>query len=146
MSRPRPKLPTKIPSISIVSPDTRFYIDYDWWQASNRSLQSYLQTSLGNDITIENSVEDIDLIDSKTGEVKQVSGFEFTVQRILSELPTNYMERLSLIDRCFFTLLRNGNRPMTISELSEEVGRDPDTIIRTLKPPRVYRGLRPFVG
>lgn len=144
MSDPRPKISTGLSAIQPVGPETRFYIDYSWWESSNMSLQTYLQTSLGGDITIDTTVESVDMIDPHTGEVRQVSGFEYTVQSFFQQMPSNYLERLSLIDACFCVLLANGNRPMRASEIAEQINRLPDVVFRTLRGPRIYKGIRPF--
>jgi hypothetical protein len=144
MADPRPKLSIGASAFPTVGPDTRFHIDYDWWERSNMSLQAYLQTSLGGDIVIDQAIETVDMIDPHTGEVRQVSGFEYTLQLFFRQLPANYVERLSLIDACFCVLLANGNRPMKASEIATEIGRSPDIVFRTLRGPRIYKGIRPL--
>jgi hypothetical protein len=40
--------------------------------------------------------------------------------------------------------LTNDNIPMTAEELGARLNRPPQTILRTLSGPRVYKGLRPL--
>ena len=42
--------------------------------------------------------------------------------------------------------LVNGNAPMSAEELGARLRRPPETILRTLAGPRVYRGIRPVVS
>jgi hypothetical protein len=44
----------------------------------------------------------------------------------------------------FRLFLSNGNAPMTSQELGARLKRPPETILRTLAGPRVYKGLRPY--
>jgi len=39
--------------------------------------------------------------------------------------------------------MANGNAPLSCLELGQQLGRPPETILRTLTGPRVYRGIRP---
>jgi hypothetical protein len=48
-----------------------------------------------------------------------------------------------LVDAVFRLFLANGNTPLNAVELGEELGRQPNIILRTLSGTRVYRGLRP---
>ena len=52
-------------------------------------------------------------------------------------------ERTALVDAVFRLFLANGNTAMTPLELSERLGKPPETILKTLSGPRVYKGLRP---
>lgn len=142
-SRPKPKL--KIPKRP--GPDTRFYIDYDWWETSNLDLKTYLYTRLsdGGGVHIDPEVEDVDLVDPKTAEVRRVDGFQYMVQVYFSQLPDDFMSSASLVDAVFCVLLANGNQPMTAHDIAERVHRTPDVIVRTFSGPRVYQGIRPLL-
>jgi hypothetical protein len=70
--RPRPTV--RPPALKRPTAETRFYIDYDWWERSNLDLKTYIYTRLhvGDDLQLETEGENVDLIDPATGEVRQV--------------------------------------------------------------------------
>lgn len=144
MARPRPKVSIKVPNKPRVDENTRFYIDYSWWEESNRSLESYISTRLGHDITIDESKESVDLIDPETAEVRRLSGFEFAVQAYFTQGSAELVQG-SVVDAVFATILSNGNVPMSATELGEKIGRSPETIYRTLGGSTVYQGIRPYL-
>lgn len=142
-SNPRPKL--KSVSLKRVSPDTRFYVDYSWWDESNLDLKTFLFTRLNinTDVELDSSVEEIDLVDPQTGEVRRVDGFQYMIQSYFNQLPEDFMARTSLVDAAFCVLLANANQPMTGRELAARLQRPIDVVIRTLGGPRIYQGIRP---
>ena len=141
----RPKVSLKgIPTKTIVGPDTRFYIDYTWWEESGRSIEGYLATRLGREIELDNSTVPIDLIDEITGEVRQLSSFEYSMQNLFAQLPQDYTQRASLVDSVFLVLLAGGNRPMSATEIAEQVGRDPETVYKTIGGNRIHQGIRVY--
>lgn len=142
--RPRPKL--KAPALKRPTEDTKFFIDYDWWERSNLDLKTYLYTRLnvGEDLQIDTDMEKVDLVDSRTGEVHQVDGFQYVLQTYFSQLSDDFTARTSLVDAAFCVLLANANQPMTAKEIAQQVGRPTSVILKTLGGPRVYQGIRPL--
>ena len=129
--------------------DTRFHIDYEWWQRAERELGVYLQSHLcehhrevfeGYD-----GEQEIDWIDPVTAEVTRVNGVQHALRVHCSQQPDYITEHTSLVDAVFRVFLANGNQPLAASELAEAISRpsDADTILRTLSGRRVYKGLRP---
>jgi hypothetical protein len=57
--------------------------------------------------------------------------------------PSFITEHTSVVEGVFRTFLANGNTPLTPVELSEHLGKSPETILGTLSGQRVYKGLRP---
>lgn len=141
--RPRPKL--KAPILKRPTEDTKFFIDYDWWERSNLDLKTYLYTRLnvGEDLQLDTDMENVDLVDSHTGEVRQVDGFQYVLQTYFSQLSDDFTARTSLVDAAFCVLLANANRPMSAKEIAQQVGRSTSVILKTLGGPRVYQGIRP---
>lgn len=129
------------------TPDTRFYIDYDWWDKSDLDLKTYLFTRLdiGQDINLESETDEVDLVDAATGEVTRVDGFQYVVQAYFSQLPEDFVTRTSLVDAVFIVLLANANKPMTAKEIAQKVKRSPSTIIKTMGGPKIYQGVRPIL-
>lgn len=142
---PRPKLSPSM--LKKVTPDTRFYIDYDWWDKSDLDLKTYLLTrlDLGEDINLESQTDEVDLVDATTGEVTRVDGFQYVIQAYFSQLPDDFVSRTSLVDGVFCVLLANANKPMTAIEIAEKVKRSPSTILKTMGGPKIYQGVRPIL-
>ncbi|MCA9995524.1 MAG: hypothetical protein KDE56_07250 [Anaerolineales bacterium] len=140
---PRPKINPA--SIKRVTADTKFYIDYSWWEESDLDLKTFLQTRLniGEDIIPSSDIEEVDLVDPQTGEVRQVDGFQYLIQSYFNQMPPDFATRTSLVDAAFCVLLANANQPMTAREIAKRVQRSPTVILRTLGGPRVYQGIRP---
>lgn len=140
----RPKVTLKIPKKQLVDENTKFYIDYSWWDSSGRSIESYLQTKLGADVSMAETEESIDLIDMQTGEVQKLSGFEYAVQTYFNQQSADFMQRSTLVDGVFSALLSNGNRPMSALLIAEKVGRPAETVCRTFGGRKIFLGIRPY--
>lgn len=145
MSRPRPKI--NISHLQRPTIDTRFYIDYEWWENSDLDMKTYVYSrlDLGDDLSLDSGIEHVDLVDPETAEVRQVDGFQYALQIYFSQMPDNFTTNTSLVDAIFYTLLANANRPMTARELAEKVKRDPETVLKTIAGPHIYQGIRPIL-
>lgn len=141
-SNPRPKL--KSSSLKRVTADTRFYVDYEWWDESNIDLKTYLFTRLGigQDTDSDSDTDEIDMVDPMTGEIRQVDGFQYMIQSYFAELPEDFFTQTSFVDAAFCVLLANANQPMTANEIAERVEKPVDMVIRTLGGSKVYQGIR----
>lgn len=143
MSNPRPKLKGIVPTKRATA-DTLFYVDYDWWDESDLDLKTYLFSRLSIDEnSLDSSVEEVDIINPDTGVVQRVDGFQYIIQTHFSQLPDDFMEKASLVDAVFCTILANANQPMSVRDISESVGRTPQTILRTIGGTKIYQGIRP---
>ena len=133
--------------LKTVTADTRFYIDYDWWDKSDLDLKTYLLTRLdiGEDINLDIETDEVDLVDAETGEVTRVDGFQYVIQAYFSQLPDDFVSRTSLVDGVFCVLLANANKPMTAREIAQKVKRSPSTILKTMGGPKIYQGVRPIL-
>lgn len=142
--RPRPKV--KAPALKRATEDTRFYIDYDWWERSDLDLKTYLYSRLNIDeeLQLDADMEQVDLIDAQTGEVRQVDGFQYVLQAYFNKLPQDFTARSSLVDAVFCVLLANANQPMSAREIADRLDRPSNVVLRTLGGPRVYQGIRPI--
>ncbi len=129
--------------------ETKFAIDYDWWEQSRDDLQVYLLTHLTpeqqNTLAQGDLQEVFDYVDPQTGEVFQRDrlGLALTESAQHDDL---FPEHIGLIDSVFRALLINDNRPLNALELAEITGRDAATILKTIGGVRIYRGIRPFHG
>ncbi len=128
--------------------NTKFHIDYTWWDREGQELRVYLLSHLApeqREFFIEHKdTEEIDWIDPVTAEVRKVD----ELQRVLQEASQRgdfITPHTSLVDAVFRVFLANHNTPLTPIELGERIGRSSMTILRTLSGTTVYKGLRPVV-
>lgn len=143
-TNPRPTI--KKATLRLVTADTKFYIDYNWWDEGHLDLRTYLlaRLSLGNEPITDLPAERIDLVDSKTGEVRQVDAFQYLVRNQLNRHNDDLMAQGSLVDAVFSVLLANGNEPLTASEIAERVHRSAELVIKTFGGSQIYHGIRPL--
>lgn len=127
--------------------ETRFAIDYEWWEQSGKDIHLHIQQlcqEIG-EIEVDESLRDVeyDWIDPETAQVSRVDGLTYQFLAQCSQNPAFITERTTLIEAVFRTLLAAGNRPMTPGELADRIDRSPEMILKTLGGRRVYKGLRP---
>lgn len=130
--------------------DTRFHIDYDWWQRTpGEDLRIYLLSHLPNEererMSQAQDGRTVDYIDPETGEVHQLDELQLAL-RVAAEDPNFINSNTSLVDSIFRVLIRNNNTPMSAREIEVQTGRAADTILRTLTRGQIYKGIRPFLG
>ena len=144
MSRPRPKISAS--RLNRPTPDTKFHIDFDWWEESDLDLKTFLFSRLdfGDDKSPEMDVEKVDLVDPDTAEIRVIDGFQFALQTYFNQLPDDFAKNTSLVDAVFYVLLANTNEPMTARDLADRVGREPEVLLKTLAGHRIYQGIRPI--
>ncbi len=128
------------------TPNTKFYIDYSWWEGEGRELRVYLLSHLDPEqrafFMEHRETEEIDWIDPVTAEVRRVDALQRALKEA-SEQEDFISPRTSLVDAVFRVFLSNHNTPLTPIELGEIIQRPPMTILRTLAGATVYKGLRP---
>lgn len=135
---------------SLIKPtlETSFHIDFDWWQKNERDWHVYLRSLLCPEhqevfANIQEG-EMIDWIDPETAEVKSVEGIQHTVMTHCARRPEFVTEQTAIVEAVFRLFLTNENNPMTAEELGAHLNRPPQTILRTLSGPRIYKGIRPL--
>jgi hypothetical protein len=128
--------------------DTKFHIDYDWWNRNEQELRIYLLSHLEPDqrtfFVEHRDTEEIDWIDPVTAEVKKIDALQRALHEA-SQKPGFITAHTSLVDAVFRVFLANNNQPLTPVELGEKIGRPPMTILRTLTGGTVYKGIRPLI-
>ncbi len=128
--------------------DTRFSIDYTWWERSGEELDVYMLSHLLPEQreTLSPSAERrmIDYIDPNTGEVSQLDELALAI-RLAAADPNFISPQTSLVDCIFRVFLANNNQPLTPRELAAQTGRDANTILKTLGGTRIYKGIRPYI-
>ncbi len=128
--------------------ETKFHIDYDWWDRADRDLEVYLRSHLCPehresyaDIEADTIV---DYVDPETAEVTRVAGIQHTLIAHCAQQPDYLTPQTSLVNAIFRVFLSSSNTPLTPLEIGERLGRSPQMILRTLSGRRVYKGIRPL--
>ncbi len=135
---------------SLVKPtlQTPFHIDFDWWRQNERNWHVYLRSLLCAEhqeaLSALAEGEMIDWIDPQTAEVRPVDGIQHLVMSHCAHQPDFLTDHTALVEAVFRLFLTNDNTPMTPEELGMRLNRPPETVLRTLSGPRVYKGLRPL--
>jgi hypothetical protein len=141
--------PSKPKPSTLIKPtlDTKFQIDYDWWERENNDLRAYMLTHLAPEVrekfTESEQDQVVDYIDPHTGEVFQLDELGLALQEA-AKTEDFINPQTSLVDSVFRVFLANGNTPRTPKELEEDTQRDARTILKTFGGIRVYRGIRPI--
>ena len=127
--------------------DTPYHIDFEWWNKEGRDLRVYLKSHLceaHRELYSDASVHDaIDWIDMQTGEVKPIDGILYQLRVHCSQQPDYITEFTSVVDAVFRVFLVNDNQLLSVRQLGERIGKDPDLILKTISGKMVYKGLRP---
>ena len=127
--------------------DTKFHIDFDWWEEEGRNFRVHLLSHLCTECQarFENyqEAELVDWIDADTAEVTQVDGLWHSQRTCCSQKPDYTDELTPLTTAIFRIFLANGNESLTPVELHEQLHRPADTILRTIGGFRVYNGIKP---
>jgi len=127
--------------------DTKFHIDFDWWERSDQDWHVFLRSHLCAEhqkaFEALDTDAQVDHVDPATGEVTRVAGIEHTLISHCARQPDYITPQTSLINAVFRIFLANGNSPLSPNEMSERLHRPPLTILKTLSGPTVYKGIRP---
>ena len=126
--------------------DSKFHIDYSWWDKEGRDLHAYLISHLLPEqvAAFAETQSDalIDWVDPDTAEVRRVDGLNLALQKAARD-PRYISDHTTLVDAVFRLFLANSNKPLSPQELGERLKRPPMTILKTLAGREVYKGLRP---
>ena len=137
---------------SLVKPtlQTHFHIDFDWWRKSDRDWRVYLHSYLCPEhhkaYTDWDALEAVDWVDPETAEVHSVDGLQHVLISHCARQEGFITQQTTLVDSVFRVFLANGNKPLNSMELADQLGRQPMVILKILSGPRVYKGLRAFLG
>jgi len=129
--------------------ETKFHIDYSWWEKSSEDLRTYLLSHLLPEqrerLSQTDEARTVDYIDPDTGEVFELDELGLAIQ-IAAEDENFINQQTSLVDSIFRVFLADGNLPMTPVELAEATGRNANTILKTLSGAQIYKGIRPILS
>lgn len=128
--------------------ETKFQIDYDWWEANGKDLRIAVRSQLCQDCQARfpdhRNLESVDWVDSETAEVVRADALLQTLRSHCANQPGFISSSNSLVTNLFRLFLLNGNQPQTPLELAKQMPwTNAQTILRTLTGGPVYMGLRP---
>jgi len=127
--------------------DTPFHIDFVWFEKQgldvNVELLSHLCAEHRAAYQGQSLAEKIDWIDWTTGEVKQVEGLHYIINRHCSRQPGYVREASTMVASVFRVFLSNDNQPQTPRQLAALVNYPDAQILRVLSGRLVSKGLRP---
>jgi len=136
--------------MSLLKPtvQTPFHIDFAWWEHNDRDWHVFLRSLLCADHQqrLAEIPEDalFDAIDPETAEVTQVNAIQHALMTHCALQPEFVGEHTTVVEAVFRVFLVNGNQAMSAEELSRQLNRPAQILLKTLTGPRVYRGLRPL--
>lgn len=128
--------------------DTKFNIDYSWWDRNSEDLRTYLLSHILPEqrerISQNEEHRVVDFIDPETGEITQLDELQLAI-RLAAQDPNFINPQTSLVDSIFRVFLANNNVPVSPRELAERIGKDPVTILKTIGGIRIYKGIKPHL-
>lgn len=128
--------------------ETKFHIDFNWWQKKGQNLRAYLQSHACQEALeqfADYEPEQIfDWIDPDTGEVFQINLLWYFLHKHCRQQPYFIDQLTPLTTAIFRTFIANNNTPLTPLEIYQEIHKKtPEVILRTIGGHRVYQGIRP---
>ncbi len=128
--------------------DTKFHLDYDWWESTGRDIRVAVRGQLCPECQVRypdhRNTEAVDWVDAETAEVVRGDALLQCLRSECAQKPEFISRTNPLVTNVFRIFLLNGNQPLTPVELHEKVPWvSPDTILRTLSGGTIYMGLRP---
>jgi hypothetical protein len=128
--------------------DTKFHIDYDWWQNSGRDVRVAVRGQLCKEcqdrFPDHRNTEMVDWVDPDTAEVVRGDALLQCLRSECAQRP-DFISRVNpLVTNIFRLFLLTGNQALTPNELVQQMPwAGADVILRTLTSGTVYMGLRP---
>jgi hypothetical protein len=141
---------SKLSRLVRTTEDTKFHIDYDWWERADRDLDIYLRSHLCPEHQEAYAEIDadtlVDTVHPETAEVTRVLGIQHTLITHCALRDDYLTPQTTLVNAVFRVFLSNGNLPLSPLELGEKLERPARMILRTLSGQRVYKGIRPVIS
>lgn len=131
--------------------DTKFHIDYDWWQTSSKDLRVSVRSQLCRECQTRfpdhRNLESVDWVDPETAEVVRADALLQTLRGHCSKQTEFISMGNALVTNIFRMFLLNSNQALTPREIAKEMPwTSAETILRTLAGGQIYMGLRPATG
>ena len=131
--------------------ETKFHIDFSWWQKPGQNLGAYLRSHLcpeAKKVLDNYDLHQIfDWISPETGEVFQIDILWHIIQTHCSSQPNFIDERTPLTTAIFRIFIANDNTPLTSFEIHQRLPKKgPELILKTIGGHQIYEGIRPVVA
>ena len=125
--------------------ETKFHIDFLWWQKNKQNLHSYLLDQSCADIPVmPDGASQFDWINPESGEVFQVDILWELIREHCVKKPHFIDEYTPLITAIFRAFIANNNTPLTTVELYRMIQKQsPELILRTIGGLIIHQGIRP---
>ena len=128
--------------------DTKFHIDFAWWEKQNKSIRVFLLEHLCSDcrenVGSLSETKIVDMVDPDTAEVTKVDAVWEAIRACCSSRSDYITAQTPLLDSIFRLFLANGNKPLSAQELYKRLDkRPPEIILRVLTKGPVHLGIRP---
>ena len=128
--------------------DTKFHIDYEWWQTSGRNFRLYLLEQLCDEckqrFATHRETETVDWVNPDTGEVIEADALLQCLKSMCARQADFIDPRVPLTASVFRVFLINDNAPLSSRELHTIITwKQPETILSTLGGRTTYLGIRP---
>jgi hypothetical protein len=127
--------------------ETKFHVDFSWWQKEGQNLKAYLRSHVCADCkqaAEPNENELFDWVSPETGEVFQLDILWHQIASHCYEDPSFFDSRVPLTSAIFRTFILNNNTPLTAVEIHKKIQqKTPDVILRTIGSRQVYKGIKP---
>jgi len=130
--------------------ETKFHIDFSWWQKGGQNLRAFLQSHACESCQefLENDQpQTFDWINPVTGEVFQIDMLWHIIHTHCSQDPTFLDKRIPLTSAIFRAFIITNNTPLTAVEVHEKVmKKTPELILNTIGRRQVYKGIKPVIS
>lgn len=125
--------------------DTKFHIDFLWWQTNRQNLKVHLRSHACPECLERYQAEEMfDWVNPETGEVFQIDIAWHCIHIYCSQQSGFIDVRTPLTTAIFRTFIANNNTPMTAFEIYEKIQKkSPEMILKTIGGGTVYQGIRP---
>jgi hypothetical protein len=129
--------------------ETKFHIDFGWWQRPGQNLSGYLQRHLcpqAKTLHPDYSPhQTFDWVNPDTGEVYPIDLAWHVIHTHCSQSPDFIDEHMSLTTVIFRLFIANNNTPLTVLEIHDKLKKkSPELILKTISGHQIYEGIRPI--
>ena len=129
---------------------TKFHIDFQWWADEGRNFRRALLDQLCAECreAVENDPEPrtMDWIDPDTAQVFTIDQLWHILHTQCAQKPDFLDEDLALTASVFRLFIANDNKPLTSSEIHQQLRKkSAHTILRTIGGRRIYKGIRSVI-
>lgn len=127
--------------------DTKFHVDFSWWQEKGENLRAFLQGHVCQgcqDMAQQTQDELFDWVDPETGQVSRVDSLWHIIHTQCQDDPEFFDSRVPLTSAIFRAFIANNNTPLTAEEIHLRIPKkSPDLILNTIGKRIVYKGIKP---